>query len=132
MRLPWWLSGRESACQCRRRMFDPWARKTSWRRKWQPALVFLPGEFHGQRSLVGCSPRGCKELDMTEHAHRQEMLAYILDNSASKVLFPLNLLLVMVTCSPPYVPSLTSHPSPLSELEEMPLVFGFCSVIEVK
>ena len=31
-----------------------------------PTPVFLPGEFHGQRSLVGYSPRGLKELDMTE------------------------------------------------------------------
>ena len=35
-------------------------------RKLQPTLVFLPGEFHGQRSLVGCSPWGHKESDMTE------------------------------------------------------------------
>ena len=33
----------------------------------QPTSVFLPGESHGQRSLVGYSPWGCKELDMTEH-----------------------------------------------------------------
>ena len=33
--------------------FDPWVRKTPWRRKWQPTLVLLPGESHGQRSLVG-------------------------------------------------------------------------------
>ena len=32
----------------------------------QPTPVFLPGEFHGLRSLVGCSPWGCKELDLTE------------------------------------------------------------------
>ena len=38
----------------------------SWRRKWQPATVLLPGEFHGQRSLVGYSPWGCKESDTTE------------------------------------------------------------------
>ena len=37
-----------------------------WRRKWQPAPVFLPGESRGQRSLAGYSPWGCKELDMTE------------------------------------------------------------------
>ena len=37
-----------------------------WRRKWQPTPVFLPGESHGHRSLVGYSPRGCKELDTTE------------------------------------------------------------------
>ena len=36
--------------------FDPWVRKIPWRRKWQPTPVFLPGESHGQRSLVGYSP----------------------------------------------------------------------------
>ena len=38
----------------------------NWRRKWQPTLVFLPGESHGQRSLVGYSPWGCKESETTE------------------------------------------------------------------
>ena len=37
-----------------------------WRRKWEPIPIFLPGKFHGQRSLVGFSPWGCKESDMTE------------------------------------------------------------------
>ena len=37
-----------------------------WKRKWQPTPVFLPGESHGWRSLVGCSPWGCTESDMTE------------------------------------------------------------------
>ena len=37
--------------------------KYSWRRKWQPTPVFLPGESHGQRSLVGYSPRGRKESE---------------------------------------------------------------------
>ena len=37
-----------------------------WRRKWQPTPVFLPGESHGQRSLVGYSSRGLKESDSTE------------------------------------------------------------------
>ena len=40
--------------------------KIPWRRKWQPTPVFLPGEFHGQRSLAGYSPWGRKESDMTE------------------------------------------------------------------
>ena len=40
-----------------------------WRRKWQLTPVFLPGESHGQRSLVGYSPRGRKESDMTEQLH---------------------------------------------------------------
>ena len=43
-----------------------WVGKIPWRRKWQPTPVFLPGKSHGQRSLVGCSPRGHKELDTTE------------------------------------------------------------------
>ena len=38
----------------------------SWRRKWQPTPVFLPGKSHGQRSLVGYSPWYCKESDMIE------------------------------------------------------------------
>ena len=57
----------ESACQCRRRGFDP------WRRAWQPTPVFLPGESHRQRSLVGYSPWGGKESDTagaTEHAQK--------------------------------------------------------------
>ena len=36
------------------------------RRKWQPTAVFLPGKPHGQRSLLGCSPQGHTESDMTE------------------------------------------------------------------
>ena len=61
--------GKESAWQCRickRRRFDPWVRKIPWRRKWQPTIVFLPGEYHGQRSLAGYSPWDHKESDMTE------------------------------------------------------------------
>ena len=46
--------------------FDPWVRKIPWRKEWQPTPVFLPGEFHGQRSLLGYSPWSCKEFDMTE------------------------------------------------------------------
>ena len=46
--------------------FDPWVRKIPWRRAWQPTLVFLPGESHGQRSPVGYGPWGHNELDMTE------------------------------------------------------------------
>ena len=45
---------------------DPWIGKIPWRRAWQPTPLFLPGEPHGQRILVGSSPWGCKELDMTE------------------------------------------------------------------
>jgi len=67
--LPRWLSGREPTCQCRRHKrhgFDSWVGKIPWRRKWQPTPVFLPGKSDGQRSLMGYSPWGCKELDTTE------------------------------------------------------------------
>ena len=47
-------------------MLDPWVRKISWKREWQPPPVFLPGESYGQRSLVGYSTWGYKELDTTE------------------------------------------------------------------
>ena len=40
--------------------FDLWVAKIPWRRKWPPTPVFLPGQSHGQRSLVGYSPRGHK------------------------------------------------------------------------
>ena len=45
--------------------FNPLVGKISWRRECQPTPVFLPGEFHGQRSPVGYSPWGCKESDRT-------------------------------------------------------------------
>ena len=54
--LPWWLSSKESACQCRRHGFDLWVRKIPWKRERQPTLVSLPGKFHGQKSLAGYSP----------------------------------------------------------------------------
>jgi len=54
----WW----RLRLQCRGHRFDLWVRKIPWRKKWQPTPVFLPGEFHGQRSLVGYSPWGHKRV----------------------------------------------------------------------
>ena len=51
-----------------RLIFDPLVGKISWKRKWQLTTVFLPGKFHGQRSLAGYSSWGCRELDTTECA----------------------------------------------------------------
>ena len=48
--------------------FDPWVRKIPWRRAWQSTSLFTPGESHGQGSLVGYDPQGCKESDTTEAA----------------------------------------------------------------
>ena len=50
--------------------FDSWVGKMPWRRKWQPTPVFLPGEFHGQRSLAGYRPWGHRELDRIERLTR--------------------------------------------------------------
>ena len=51
-------------------MQETWVRSLSQedplKKEWQPTPVFLPGEFHGQRSLAGYIPLGCKELDTTE------------------------------------------------------------------
>jgi len=44
------------------RQINPWVRKIPWRRKWQLTPVFLPRKSHGQRSLAGYSPWGCKRL----------------------------------------------------------------------
>ena len=52
--LPWWLSGKESTCNAGA-AGDPWARKIPWRRAQLLTPVFLPGEFHGCRSLAGYS-----------------------------------------------------------------------------
>ena len=49
--------GKEFACN-EGSEFDPWVRKIPWRSEWLPTPVFLPREFHGQRSLVGYSPWG--------------------------------------------------------------------------
>ena len=61
MGFPGGASGMNLQCRrCKRRRFDPWVRKIPWRGERQPVPVFLPGR---QRSLVGYSPRGCKESD---------------------------------------------------------------------
>ena len=66
---PGGASSKETTRQCRRQDagilgVDPWVRKIPWKRAWQQ--VFLPGESHGQRSLVAYSSWDHKELDMTE------------------------------------------------------------------
>ena len=69
MDFPGGASGKEPTHQCRRckrRGFDPWVRKILWRTEWQSTPLFLPGESHGQKNLVGYSPQGCIESDMTE------------------------------------------------------------------
>ena len=62
--LPWWLSCKESICQCKRhRVLIPGLGRFPWGRKWQPTPLFLPGKSHGQRKLMGYSPWYCKGSD---------------------------------------------------------------------
>ena len=56
---------KEPACRCRGPRFNPRVREIPWRREWLPPPVFLPGEFHRQRTLAGYSPRGHKDSDTT-------------------------------------------------------------------
>ena len=55
-----------NAGDIRRHGFDAWVEKIPWKRAQQPTPVFLPGESHEQRNLVGYSPWGCKKSDKTE------------------------------------------------------------------
>ena len=59
--------------------FDSWVGKIPWRRKWQPTPVFLPGNFHGKRSLEGYNPWDCKELE-TDDTHFRPI---VIDTMAS-------------------------------------------------
>ena len=80
--IPRWLSGKESACQCRRlrrHRFDHWVGKIPWRRKWLPSPVFFLRKSHGQTSLAGYSPWDHKEPDTTEHVHTHTQWFIILE-----------------------------------------------------
>ena len=83
-----WLSDKESACQCRRLRFNPWVGKIPWRRAWQPTPVFLPGESHGQRTLVGYSPWCLKESNLTEQlsTHAQVGIYFIPETNRHKLI----------------------------------------------
>ena len=62
--------------------FNIWGGRTPWRRAWLPTPAFLPRESHGQRSLVGYNPWGCKESDTTSLSRKpyeilQKRLTYM-------------------------------------------------------
>ena len=58
-------------------MFIEFCYVLGWRRQWHPIPVLLPGKSHGRRGLVGCSPWGRSESDMTERLHFIFSLSYI-------------------------------------------------------
>ena len=67
--------------------YDPWVGKITGRRKWQPTPVFLFGESHGQRSLVGYSPKSHKKLDRTEHTQLIYNIIFVLGVQHSDPIF---------------------------------------------
>ena len=68
-----WVLGIWIHLQCGRPGFNSWVGKIPWRSAWQPTPVFLPGESHGLRSLVGYSPWGLKESDTTERLTLEQL-----------------------------------------------------------
>ena len=68
--LPRWLSGKASACKCGRPSSIPGLARLLEEGMASHSSI-LPGESHGQRSLAGCSPWGCRESDMTEASKQQ-------------------------------------------------------------
>ena len=100
--------GKESACQCRRHRFDPWVRKIPWRREWQPTPVFLPGEFHGKRSLAGYSPWGHKSWTRLSDFHfLTRIFTQPMPNPIT--VHERNFLLILLSLQPPPSLSLLFH-----------------------
>ena len=122
MGLLWWLRGKESTCQCRRHRFDPWVRKTPWRRKWQPVLVFLPGKSHGQGNLADYSPWGRERVLHSSVA--QSCLTLCDPTDCSIPGFPVHYQLPEFTQTHVHQVSDAIQPShPLSSPFPMPLIF---------
>ena len=94
-------SGKEPTCQCRRHKrhgFNLWVGKIPWRRAWQPTPLFLPGESHGQRSLMGYNPSADKSWTRLKR----------LSSSSSSMLSHFSHVLLLAT------PWTVAHQAPLS------------------
>ena len=92
--------GKSICLQCGKPRFNPWARKILWRRKWQPTPVLLPGKSHGRRSVVGYSPWGCRESDMTERLQFTSLLVSLLPTPCSHPLHAQLLESCTTLCNP--------------------------------
>ena len=93
--LPWWLSSKISACQCRRHGFSPWVGKISWRREWQPTPIFLPRKFHGQVHGVAKSWTWLRD----KHVHLVRVIVFQVAGkfpTTLRVIWPLFSLRLMV------------------------------------
>ena len=90
--------------QCRTHRFNSWVRKIPWRRAQQPTPVFLPGKFHGQRSLEGYGPWGCKDLNMTEQLTHTNTGRDTCVHLYSEVFYPLCIYAGAHVCNLPLIP----------------------------
>ena len=70
----------------KRHGLDPWVGKLPWKKAWQPAPVFLPGDSHGQRSLLGYSSHRCKESGTTKRVSTSKSTAQTLIEALGKEL----------------------------------------------
>ena len=88
-------SGKESACQCKRCRFNPWAGKIPWSRKWQPTLVFMEFSMNRrtwQATVYGVTRVGCDlATEHTQKCNRDNPCQAVLDNNASLETAPWNL-----------------------------------------
>ena len=91
--------------------FVPWVGRIPWRSEWLATPVFLPGEFHGQKSLAGYTPWGCKELDTTEH---RSMHTHLIFKSLSHFEFIFCMVWECALTSLIYM-SCPTFPTPLAE-----------------
>ena len=99
--VPGGTSGKESACNARDMGLNAQVRKTPWRRKRQPTLVFLSEKFHGQRGLVGYHRWGRKEWGTIEHTPHTCFFNAALSckySILSILLFPFLYILTAVSC----------------------------------
>ena len=122
--LPRWHSGKESTHQCRRcrrHRFNPWIRKILYSWKWQPAPLFLPRKFHGQGSLAGYNPWGCKESDTTERLEHTHVLCIRL-----KIHMYSHLVIIVLE-----VGGIIITPSSNWDSRELEVVNDLCKVIQL-
>ena len=99
-------------CQCRRHGFDPWSRKTPWKRKGQPTSVLLPGKCNGRRSLEGYSPQG-HNLAAEQQQHLDYQFSQFSHSVVSSSLWPHGLQQARLPCPSP-TPGVHSNSCPLS------------------
>ena len=93
--------GKRICLQCMRHRFNSWVRKIPWRWEWLPTPVFLPGESHGQRSLIGHSPWSHRESDTAERL------------CISSIIIESSLAALKILCAPPTHPALPNLWIPL-------------------